>query len=110
MPLNSNPVAGRVDNVNRRSGRDAIQGHYCAVDLTNATARAAVNAARTASNLSTLPGVGTTYGIYLEPDLLDGNGFPTSAVVQLVADGNVTGRGPRVAGVPYDALIAADPR
>src|SRR3954471_3220912 len=90
------PQGGRMDQSTRRSGNDAIQGNFCAIDVTDAGVIAAYATAG-------ITGGPHNVGTYIEPATLDGNGYPVTAVVRLHDSTNA-----RVV-LPYAALKPAGP-
>lgn len=92
------PLMARVDNMTRRSDEDALEGHFCTIDLSNKDAKAGVEAQIGEGNAR--PGSGD-YGVYLEPGAVGEDGYPVTARVQL-RDEHAA-----VVVVPYAALYPA---
>lgn len=92
-------VAGFVDQMSRRSGSDALEGHFVTIDQNfDGVKEAYVQAGLADEDGNPIAG---DYGVYIEPADLDETGFPVSGVVRLRDDTNA-----RVV-VPYDAMNPA---
>lgn len=74
------PIAGRVDNMTRRSDADVLEGHFCTIDLSVKDAKAGVEALIGDGNAH--PGSGD-YGVYVGPGSLGDDGYPVTARVLL---------------------------
>lgn len=86
---------GFMDQASRRSGEDALEGHFVTIDLSNKDVQQAYSDVR-------LDGHRGDYGVYLEPALRDpDSGIPVTAVVRLRDETHA-----RVV-VPYEALTPA---
>lgn len=101
MPITPSPRPiqnGRMDNLTRRSGSDALQGHWAMVD----TSYPGVSAAFAAAGSTVVAGRKLPC-IFMEPATIDPTtGIPIDAVIRM--DGTTL----RVT-VPYDALTASLP-
>lgn len=95
-------VAGKVDNMSRRSGSDALEGHFVDIDRDFDGVEDAYRAAGLVDDDGNLVAGAGYYGVYLEPGSVDETGFPTSGVVRLrdATYGMVT--------VPFDAMNPAE--
>lgn len=91
-------TVGRIDNMSRRSGNDALEGHFVTIDLDNSEVKDAFKQAG-------LEGHQGDYGVFLQRALVDPDtGYPTHVVVRLRDETNA-----RVT-LPYDALRPAEAR
>ena len=90
---------GFMDQMSRRSGADALEGHYVTIDLT----AKGVSEAYEALGLEEHTG---NYGVYVEVGSIrdDGTGIPETAVVRLRDNTHA------LVAVPYNALSPAEPR
>lgn len=90
---------GFMDQMSRRSGADALEGHYVTIDLNYkgvADAYEAIGLEEHTGN----------YGVYLEVGSVrdDGTGIPETAVVRLRDNTHA------IVAVPYEALSPSEPR
>lgn len=86
---------GFVDQLSRRSGGDALEGHFVTIDLNNKGVKDAYKQVGLEDHTG-------GYGVYLEPASLDPKtGIPETSIVRLRDDTNA-----RVT-VPYEALSPA---
>lgn len=90
---------GFIDQLTRKDDGDALEGHFCDIDLNNKDAKDALEAVLGAEPTVSEGG----YGVYLEPGSVDPDtGRPVMAVVRLRGAANA-----RVS-VPYEALSPAE--
>lgn len=99
---------GFMDQMSRRSGADALEGHAVTIDLSNKGVQEAyrgVNLIRDEDHdLGEYNHVGN-YGVYLEPQMRDPEtGIPVTALVRLRDDTHA------LVTVPYEALTPAASR
>jgi hypothetical protein len=97
--MGSPTQGGFMDNMSRRSGADALEGHYVTIDMSHK------GVAETYEALGITDKAGN-FGIYTEVGSVrdDGTGIPETAVVRL-RDATHS-----VVTVPYEALSPAEPR
>lgn len=86
---------GFMDQMSRRSGEDAIEGHYVVLDLNNSDVQSAYES-------QGLEGHRGDYGVYLEPATLNPDtGIPETIAVRLRDDTHA------LVVVPYEAASPA---
>jgi hypothetical protein len=86
---------GLIDSASRRSGSDALEGHFVRIDLNDKGVKDAYKSVGLDDHAG-------DYGVYLEPATLNSDtGIPETAIVRLRDDTNA-----RVT-VPYEALRPA---
>lgn len=98
-------VMGKVDQMSRRSGADALEGHFVTIDPTVDGVEDAYRDARLIRDEDDPRGEYRHtgfYGVYIQPAATDPvTGIPVTAVVRLRDDTNALVR------VPYEALSPA---
>jgi hypothetical protein len=95
---------GFMDQLSRRSGRDALEGHYVTIDLSHKDAKQAFEDRFGTDDDGELNWSGD-FGVYLEPMLRNPDtGIPETVLVQLRDDSHA-----RIV-VPYEACRPAGPR